>query len=177
MADRQDKIRRFNSRKVFATRRGKWFAVIFGMIVVIYVLVMKFCIGTRPVKFSKDRVHKITISIDYFTSTEQIDGFAEITDSAYFADVLETVNNIRTRYSRLYDEIMEEPPTLSISTRDQSDNELESLDIYWDVLRIYGDKDYKISMSEYKRLEKICEKYGYVHYYTDVDDNSTFTWY
>lgn len=131
------------------------------VIIIIIIAIMVNMVTTKPIHLSTKGVQEVFVAVMISTNRLTFDGEATVTKQRDIEDVVKILNNIRAfrwgRYS-VYD-LEGDTPTAWINLFDREREIVNSIYFYQNILS-YGDKFYKISMSEYDSLLKICKDYG-----------------
>ena len=131
------------------------------VIIIIVIAIMVNMVTTKPVHVSAKGVEEIFVAVMISTNRLTFDGEATVTKRRDIEDVVKILNSIRAfrwgRYS-VYD-LEGDTPTAWINIYDGERQIADSIYFYQNILS-YGDEFYKISMSEYDDLLKICKDYG-----------------
>ena len=132
-----------------------------ALIIVIIIAIMVNMVTIKPIHLNTKGVEEIFVAVMIDTNRLTFDGEATVSKRRDIADVVKRLNNIKTfrwgRYS-VYD-LEGDSPTAWIDLFDQEREVVDSIYFYQNILS-YGNKFYKISMSEYDCLLKICKEYG-----------------
>ena len=136
----------------------KWIIKIVGIILIIAVMVN--VVTAKPIHLSTEGIEEVFVAVMISTNRLTFDGEATVTKQRDIEDVVKTLNSIRAfrwgRYS--VDDLEGDSPTAWINLFDRERDIVDSIYFYQNILS-YGDKFYKISMSEYDSLLKICKEY------------------
>lgn len=140
------------------TKRKRLIQVVAIILILVIIVNM---VTTKPIRFSKEGVGKVYVAVVISTDRLTFDGEATVTKQRDIEDVVKTLNSIRAyrwgKYS-VYD-LEGDSPTAWATLCDRKGDEIDSITLYQDILT-YGDEYYKINMSEYDKLLKICNDYG-----------------
>lgn len=187
MADEEDKVCESKGKKFFATRKRKGIVIAVVGIIMIIIFIVKF---TRPVNIKGKGITKLTVAINYTEADNgnpvlyyenedpavplwwsyeeegeiyEIKGNAEITNSVDIAAVLEILNSIWVYYpirptGMIYN------PNITVTMYDKTDHVVQKIKIFENVLHMDNGKEYVINGSQYKKIKKICKRYGGIIY-------------
>ena len=131
------------------------------VIIILIIVIMVNVVTIKPIRLSTKGVEEIFVAIMISTNRLTFDGEATISKQYDIKDVVRILNGIRAfrwgEYS-VYD-LEGDSPTAWIHIYDKEGDIVDSIYFYQNILS-YGDRFYKINMSEYDRLMEICKKYG-----------------
>ncbi len=135
--------------------------IIKKMVIIVFIIVIVANIVlTKPIHLSKEGVEKIFIAVMISTNELTFDGGAVVTKEYDVEKVVKTLNSIMAfrfgKYSR-YD-LEGDSPTAWIMLYDKEGEIIDSIYFYQNIISFNG-KFYKMSMSEYDKLLKICNVY------------------
>lgn len=140
------------------SKRKKRIKIVTMVLIMIIILVN---IATKkPVRLSTDGIEKIFVAVEINTDRLTYGGHATVTKQSDMEDVIKTLNGIRVFRLGNYsvDDLEGDSPTAWIMLYDSDGEVVDSVDFHQDILSYDG--FYKISMSEYDKLIKICNDYG-----------------
>ncbi len=130
------------------------------VIIVLVIVIAANIVLTKPIHLSKAGVEKVFVAVTISTNELVFDGQATVTKKCDVEEVIKTLNNITAfrfgKYS-IYD-LEGDSPTAWINLYDKEGEIVDSIYLYQNILSFNG-KFYKMSMSEYKKLLKICDLY------------------
>lgn len=143
------------------TNRKKIIKIIKKMVIIVFIIVIAVNIVlTKPIHLSKAGVKKIFVAVTINTNELIFDGKATVAKECDVEKVVKTLNNITAfrfgKYSR-YD-LEGDSPTAWVMLYDKEGEIIDSIDFYQNIIAFDG-KFYKMSMSEYDKLLKICNVY------------------
>lgn len=131
------------------------------VIIILIIVIMVNVVTIKPIRLSTKGVEEVHVGVGISTMELHFDGFAIVSEQSDIKDVVKILNGIRAyrwgEYS-VYD-LEGDSPTVMISIYDRGGEEIDSIYFYQNILS-YGDKFYKVNMSEYDGLMEICKKYG-----------------
>mgnify|MGYP000214440883 CR=1 FL=1 len=143
------------------TNRKKIIKLIKKMVIIVFIIVIaENIVLTQPIHLSKAVVEKVFVAVTINTNELVFDGKATVTKECDVEEVVKTLNNITAfrfgEYSR-YD-LEGDSPTAWVMLYDKEGEIIDSVDFYQNII-LFNGKYYKMSMSEYDKLLKICNAY------------------
>lgn len=132
------------------------------IIIVFSAVIVSNVVMTKPIHLSKEGVEKIFVAVTINTNELSFDGDAAVTKEYDVDEVVKTLNRIKAfRFGKYSVEDLEgDSPTAWVMLYDKEGEIIDSIDFYQNIIVCNGGKFYKMSMSQYDKLLKICNVYG-----------------
>lgn len=144
------------TNRIKIKRLIKKIVIIFLIIVIAINIVL-----TKPIHLSKTGVEKVFVAVTINTNELVFDGQATVTKKCDVEEVVKTLNNITAfRFGGSIDDLEGDSPTAWVMLYDKEGEIIDSVDFYQNII-LFDSKYYKICMSEYDKLLKICNAYDH----------------